>query len=84
MALRTIHTCELQIIHQIQPFTRNINKKETGASCPSFAMLYSLILSLQVNQFLKQRIGNSYDTGVSLETTLCGDKVRKLTGEVNI
>ena len=48
------------------------------------APLYYNTLSLQIYKFLKHRIGNCDDTGVSLETTLGGDHFGKFCREVNV
>ena len=41
-------------------------------------------LSLQVHKLLKKRIGCRDYTGVRLESTLCGNHLRKLGGEIHV
>ena len=40
--------------------------------------------SLQVHKLLKKRIGCRDYTGVRLESTLCGNHLRKLGGEIHV
>ena len=41
-------------------------------------------LSLQIDQFLKQRIRHCDNAGICLETTLRNDHIRKLSGQINV
>lgn len=41
-------------------------------------------LSLQIYEFFEHGVGDCYDTGVGLETTLGGDHVGELRREVNV
>ena len=42
------------------------------------------ILSLQVSKLLQHGVGNRYDTAVGLETSLGGDHIGKLRGEIHV
>lgn len=41
-------------------------------------------LSLQIDQFLKQRIRHCDNAGICLETTLRNDHIRKLSGQIHV
>ena len=41
-------------------------------------------LSLQIDQFLKQRIRHCDNAGICLETTLRNDHIRKLSGQIYV
>ena len=78
--LRIPNVCRIAPQHAAEQFV-SISfpiKQEKEDSCPlSLIFLYAFLLSFQIDEFLKHRIGSRNDSGVCLETTLCRNHIRK-------